>query len=113
LLRAFCSLCRLQVLEAHTITILARKPKRLVLAGDPKQLPALTKSQLSKKGLFCRSMMERLYELGPDGPTHKLLRQYRMHPEICHFPREVRFLRDSFPFQTSLVRASLTVCSGM
>jgi hypothetical protein len=80
-----------QVLEAHTLTVLQLRPTRLVLAGDPCQLPAVVKSALSRKGGLARSLMERLFLLsqrrqGGGVPVCNLMTQYRMHPQISAFP---------------------------
>ncbi|KAH3744837.1 tRNA-splicing endonuclease positive effector [Pelomyxa schiedti] len=57
---------------------------KLVLIGDPLQLPPLVVSHEAKRAAFNRSMMERLIQSG----HHNILlkKQYRMHPLICEFP---------------------------
>ena len=62
--------------------------KRMVLVGDPRQLPAVVKSPLALEGQLGRSLMERMMKLGRL-PVRKLLVQYRMHPQISQFPQHV------------------------
>lgn len=67
----------------------------IVLAGDPKQLPAVTKSTFAMKMGFSTSLMERLFEkpLYQRHPTTgqynqkfitQLIRNYRSHANILH-----------------------------
>ena len=64
---------------------------KLVLVGDPNQLPAVVKSPLLQGNGFGRSLFER-FELffsencNNENPIMRLDTQYRMHPQICHFP---------------------------
>lgn len=58
---------------------------RLILAGDPFQLPpTVLSSEATEKG-YSISMLERLMELYGDSTTRLLTRQYRMHEEIMRF----------------------------
>ena len=57
---------------------------RVVLVGDPQQLPATILSQRGKDLMFDRSLFERLQTAGC--PVHTLQVQYRMHPFIREFP---------------------------
>ena len=57
---------------------------RVVLVGDPQQLPATILSQKAKDLMLERSLFERLQQGGC--PVHTLLVQYRMHPAIRTFP---------------------------
>ena len=58
---------------------------RLVLAGDPFQLPpTVLSSEAVAKG-YSVSMLERLMELYGDSTTRLLSRQYRMHESIMRF----------------------------
>ena len=57
---------------------------RVVLVGDPQQLPATILSQRGKDLLLERSLFERLQLAGC--PVHLLQVQYRMHPSIREFP---------------------------
>jgi senataxin len=57
---------------------------RCVLVGDPQQLPATVLSQKSRALSFDRSLFERLMQAG--WPVKVLTVQYRMHPQIRHFP---------------------------
>jgi regulator of nonsense transcripts 1 len=58
--------------------------KRLVLAGDHKQLPPLVLNQAAAKSGLSTSLMERLIQRGIS--AFRLCVQYRMHPELAKFP---------------------------
>lgn len=61
------------------------KPSRVMIVGDPKQLPAVVQSKTAKWFGLDISLHERLmYQCGH--PYTMLDIQYRMHPEISHFP---------------------------
>lgn len=73
-----------QSVEAETLIAFQHNPIKVVLAGDTKQLPATTMSQLAKEKNYDRSMMGRLEQ--NKQPALMLETQYRMDPEICHWP---------------------------
>lgn len=58
--------------------------KRLWLVGDPKQLPAVVNNQEAKKVGYDRSLFEYCQHNG--SPPFLLDTQYRMAPEISHWP---------------------------
>jgi superfamily I DNA and/or RNA helicase len=58
--------------------------KRWILAGDPKQLPALTRKNTKQLHI---SLLERWMHEHPQDCT-MLTTQYRMHPDIMAFPSE-------------------------
>ncbi|GLC50926.1 hypothetical protein PLESTB_000447300 [Pleodorina starrii] len=58
--------------------------RRLVMVGDPQQLPATLFSAAAKETLLERSLFERLAQAGM--AVKMLSVQYRMHPEIRTFP---------------------------
>ncbi|KAK9824183.1 hypothetical protein WJX72_008399 [[Myrmecia] bisecta] len=58
--------------------------KRVVLVGDPQQLPATILSQKAQALQMERSLFERLQLAGC--PVQQLSVQYRMHPAIREFP---------------------------
>ena len=58
--------------------------RRVVLVGDPQQLPATILSEAGKAMAMERSLFERLQAQGC--PVVMLQVQYRMHPEIRSFP---------------------------
>jgi superfamily I DNA and/or RNA helicase len=61
------------------------KPNRMLIVGDPKQLPAVVLSDRAKKGSLDVSLHERL--MLNCGAKYSMLNvQYRMHPSICDFP---------------------------
>jgi hypothetical protein len=73
-----------QALESDLLVSLCSKPLSMILAGDPKQLPATI---LSTEAIACGmniSTMQRLQDIG--SPCTVLDTQYRMHPHICQFP---------------------------
>ena len=72
-----------QCQEAWMWGVLREDTTNIILAGDPRQLPA----QVSQDGITMyhgRSIMERLVHLGY--PATLLNTQRRMHPEIASFP---------------------------
>lgn len=74
-----------QAVEAETLIPLQLKPKKCLLVGDTKQLPATVLSEKAKNLKFDRSLMWRLFE--DCKYSCKLLdTQYRMHPEISRWP---------------------------
>ncbi|KAJ9575926.1 hypothetical protein L9F63_007238, partial [Diploptera punctata] len=76
--------------ELETLIPLMLGVNTLVLVGDAKQLPATVLSKLCVKKHRCmRSLCARLQECFENfvkNPVHFLDTQYRMHPEICHWP---------------------------
>ncbi len=56
--------------------------KRLILIGDPNQLPATVFSKISLDLNYDQSLFERMMKC--DYPVNVLKVQYRMHPEISH-----------------------------
>lgn len=54
--------------------------QRLILIGDPNQLPATVFSQKSLENKYDQSLFERLMKSGY--PVNVLKTQYRMHPDI-------------------------------
>ncbi|KAI3990319.1 hypothetical protein MKX01_037658 [Papaver californicum] len=76
-----------QALEPATLIplqLLKSNGTKCIMVGDPKQLPATVLSQVASKYLYECSMFERLQRAGH--PVTMLIKQYRMHPEICQFP---------------------------
>ncbi len=63
------------------------KCSRVVLAGDPFQLPPTVKSQEAAKGGLSKTLIERSLELIPDA-VHLLDVQYRMHHTIMEFSNQ-------------------------
>lgn len=57
---------------------------RVVLVGDPCQLPPTVLSRAAEAALLAQSMFERLARAG--WPVTLLREQYRMHPLISAFP---------------------------
>lgn len=73
-----------QSVEAETLIPFQHNPIKVVLAGDTKQLPATTMSQLAKEKNYDRSMMGRLEQ--NNQPALMLETQYRMDRQICEWP---------------------------
>ncbi|KAJ8606493.1 hypothetical protein CTAYLR_005878 [Chrysophaeum taylorii] len=74
--------------EALSLIVLQRREtQRLVLVGDPKQLPATVFSSRCQDAGYASSLMERLDSQGWS-PAHStfLNIQHRMHPEISLWP---------------------------
>lgn len=84
-----------QCSEPELLMPLYYKMTKMILIGDPMQLPATVISKKASSLQFGRSLFERFYhyfrEVEQKSPEHKspilmLTEQYRMHPQICHFP---------------------------
>ncbi|CAD7945195.1 unnamed protein product [Amoebophrya sp. A25] len=92
-----------QGVEVATLVPLVTGCKRLVLVGDPKQLPATVFSGIAKRKGYDRSLFQRLAEDGY--PVARLLVQYRMHPFISAFPSQKFYegqlgdFRDRYAFE--------------
>lgn len=71
--------------ESEILIPLCAKPSRMLLVGDPKQLPATVKSHDALKFGFARSLQERLMYHN-DFPFILLDTQYRMKPSISLWP---------------------------
>lgn len=92
-----------QAVEPSVLIPLMYEARRLVLVGDPCQLPATIESTRTLECGYGRSMFERLRLL--DLPVHLLDVQYRMHPEIRSFPARYFYenrLRDAAEGLSSL-----------
>lgn len=63
------------------------KSSRIILAGDPFQLPPTVKNLDAARGGLSKTLMERCLELHP-GAVHLLDTQYRMHRAIMGFSNE-------------------------
>ncbi|KAF7495421.1 putative helicase senataxin [Sarcoptes scabiei] len=64
---------------------------KVILFGDPLQLPATVLSKKAKNINYDRSLFERFYEYfksTDDQPVITLNEQFRMNSEICQFPSE-------------------------
>ncbi|XP_038601965.1 probable helicase senataxin [Tachyglossus aculeatus] len=84
-----------QACELETLIPLIHRCNKLVLVGDPKQLPPTIISLKAQEFGFDQSMMARLCKnlenqveqnLARKAPILQLTFQYRMHPDICLFP---------------------------
>lgn len=73
-----------QGVEISTLVPLKLGCRRLILVGDPQQLPATCFSSVAKKHQYERSLFERLKE--SDYKVSLLELQFRMHPAISEFP---------------------------
>ncbi len=63
------------------------KCSRVVLAGDPFQLPPTVKSQEAARGGLSKTLIERCLEIIPE-QVHLLTVQYRMHQAIMNFSNQ-------------------------
>mmetsp|Transcript_67096 Transcript_67096/g.151699 ORF Transcript_67096/g.151699 Transcript_67096/m.151699 type:complete len:1062 (-) Transcript_67096:293-3478(-) len=87
-----------QALEAEVLVPLSLGCKKLLLVGDPMQLPATLMSQRAERCGFGRSLLSRLMGCPAAGgnvssrrgllEAHLLETQYRMHPAISAWPSE-------------------------
>lgn len=79
-----------QCCEPELLMPLCYKISKMILIGDPMQLPATVISRYAQEFDFGRSLFERFFihfgKYEPTSPIAMLREQYRMHPAICHFP---------------------------
>ncbi|NXT43953.1 SETX helicase, partial [Pelecanoides urinatrix] len=82
-----------QSCEVETLIPLIHRCNKLVLVGDPRQLPPTVKSVKAQEYGYDQSLMARLYRhlevqknVLQSLPVVQLTVQYRMHPDICLFP---------------------------
>ncbi|XP_067825887.1 probable helicase senataxin isoform X2 [Heptranchias perlo] len=84
-----------QACETEILIPLIYRCPKLILVGDPEQLPPTIISMKARELNYGRSMMHRLQNCLHDevkqnnlgrSPALLLLTQYRMHPDICLFP---------------------------
>ncbi|KAM6182371.1 putative helicase senataxin [Erethizon dorsatum] len=84
-----------QSCEVETLTPLIHRCNKLILVGDPKQLPPTVISMKAQDYGYDQSMMARFCKLLEENveqntigrlPVVQLMVQYRMHPDICLFP---------------------------
>ncbi len=78
-------------MEADSLLPLRFKCNKIILVGDPLQLPPCVLSDAGKDYGSSQSLYARLYSIfenHPNGPISMLDTQYRMHPNICRFPSE-------------------------
>ncbi|KAI9095962.1 hypothetical protein DFS34DRAFT_625583 [Phlyctochytrium arcticum] len=76
-----------QSVELSTLIPLRHGAKRVVLVGDPSQLPPTVVSQTAQSFKYEQSLFQRMMQNNSDA-VHLLSIQYRMHPEISQFPSE-------------------------
>lgn len=86
-----------QCCEPELLMPLCYRISKMILIGDPMQLPATVISKHAQEFDFGRSLFERFFNhfdrYSPKSPIIMLTEQYRMHPDICHFPSK-RFYDD-------------------
>ncbi|NWV78115.1 SETX helicase, partial [Dasyornis broadbenti] len=84
-----------QSCEVETLIPLIHRCNKLILVGDPKQLPPTVKSVKAQQYGYDQSLMARLQRHLEEQVQRNVLRslpvvqltvQYRMHPDICLFP---------------------------
>jgi hypothetical protein len=99
-----------QAVELSTLVPIRERVARVVLVGDPKQLPATVKSVVAAKARYDRSLFERIAE---SGVAPSMLRvQYRMHPFLRDFPSK-RFYGGMLTDGPSVMERVLKVCPGV
>lgn len=76
-----------QSVEPATLVALQLGNSHAILVGDPQQLPATIFSVSGRTTKYDRSLFQRLEEAGHE--VHLLDTQYRMHPQISKFPRNI------------------------
>lgn len=79
-----------QCIEPELLMPLCYRIFKMILIGDPMQLPATVISRHAQDYDFGRSLFERFFihfgKYNHSSPIAMLTHQYRMHPDICHFP---------------------------
>ncbi|XP_028353517.1 probable helicase senataxin isoform X1 [Physeter macrocephalus] len=92
-----------QSCEVETLTPLIHRCNKLILVGDPKQLPPTVISMKAQEYGYDQSMMARFYKLLEENVEHNVIGrlpilqltiQYRMHPDICLFPSNYVYNRN-------------------
>ncbi|XP_023556032.1 probable helicase senataxin isoform X2 [Octodon degus] len=92
-----------QSCEVETLTPLIHRCNKLILVGDPKQLPPTVISMKAQDYGYDQSMMARFCKLLEEKveqnavgrlPVVQLVIQYRMHPDICLFPSNYIYCRN-------------------
>ncbi|XP_021529773.2 probable helicase senataxin isoform X3 [Aotus nancymaae] len=105
-----------QSCEIETLTPLIHRCNKLILVGDPKQLPPTVISMKAQEYGYDQSMMARFCKLLEENvelnmigrlPILRLTIQYRMHPDICLFPSNYVYNRNlKTNRQTETIRCS-------
>jgi senataxin len=78
-----------QCIEVDSLIPLRFGCNKIVLVGDPEQLPATVKNQRAQENGLAQSLFERIYihfKYDDNNPIRMLYVQYRMHKDICTFP---------------------------
>lgn len=79
-----------QCSEPEILMPLCYKITKMILIGDPMQLPATVISRRAQEFDYGRSLFERFFihfgKYSVASPIAMLTEQYRMHPSICNFP---------------------------
>ncbi|XP_010585851.2 probable helicase senataxin isoform X1 [Loxodonta africana] len=92
-----------QSCEVETLTPLIHRCNKLILVGDPKQLPPTVISMKAQEYGYDQSMMARFCKLLEENVEHNVISrlpvlqltiQYRMHPDICLFPSNYVYNRN-------------------
>lgn len=76
-----------QCVELSSLIPLRYGAQRCILVGDPNQLPPTVLSQTAQGFAYEQSIFNRIQAVMPD-VVYLLSVQYRMHPEISHFPSQ-------------------------
>ncbi|KAM4696046.1 putative helicase senataxin [Rhinophrynus dorsalis] len=86
-----------QSCEVESLIPLLHRCSKLVLVGDPEQLPPTVISVRAEELGYGQSLMSRLCRhlesTGMKSPVLQLTVQYRMHPDICLFPSHYFYKR--------------------
>ncbi|KAL8009602.1 putative transcription factor IIS, P-loop containing nucleoside triphosphate hydrolase [Plasmopara halstedii] len=99
-----------QAVELSTLVPIRERVARVILVGDPKQLPATVKSVVAAKARYDRSLFERIAE---SGVASSMLRvQYRMHPFLREFPSK-RFYGGMLSDGPSVMERVQEVCPAI
>lgn len=91
--QSFCQFKIRNIVCSTSLIPLQFGVKSLVLVGDTKQLPSTVLSEIAKQYNYDQSLFQRLqksFELENkfESPILQLTTQYRMHPDILHWPNQ-------------------------
>ncbi|XP_046463247.1 uncharacterized protein LOC124209338 isoform X2 [Daphnia pulex] len=94
-----------QCTEPESITPLAFGITKLILIGDPKQLPATVLSKVAQKKGFAQSLFNRFYSVRDENKDGVIMltTQYRMVSSICEWPSRY-FYAGKLETDESLIR---------
>jgi senataxin len=98
-----------QAVELSTLIPLQHGCTRVILVGDPQQLPATVISRVAERFSFKQSLFQRLQ--AANHPVSLLSEQYRMAPAILQFPSKY-FYQDRLTTSNSVLERPMAPGPG-